>query len=456
MSHDDTILRLREEARSIFEAGVEAADPHRAVVENIRTTDNGGLLIAGQELSQPGQLKIVAIGKASCTMAAAAIDAMKAGGIREELLSTPGMVVVNRENARELSGFEVLATGHPLPNEAGVRAAERIETYLAGGSADQGILVLISGGGSALLPAPAAGLPLEDKRAVTELLLRGGADIREFNTVRKHLSRLKGGGLARIAAPAPTEVLILSDVFDDDLSAIASGPAVPDPTTFDDAIEILKRYEIWKPSPEAIKQHLESGARGHVEETPKPGNAIFENVQQQIIGSNAIRLKAATERARELGYELDVLAEPLTGEAREVAGGFSDVLRKVPRKGGSRRRCAYLAGGETTVTLRGSGKGGRNQEMALAIAAEAAGKSISVPWVFLSGGTDGRDGPTDAAGGVVDAKTIKRGEQGGDDPHRALRDNDSYAFLRRSGDLLMTGGTGTNVADLQVLLYELE
>lgn len=454
MPGDATTQRLRDDARAIFLAGVAAADPCRGVIDAIRAGPNGGVIIAGEEYRAPGSLTIVAIGKASRTMAAAALEAVPSALVD----TSRSAIVVNRENAAPLDPFTVFATGHPVPDEEGVRAARFVEEALSDATAREGVLVLLSGGGSALLPSPAEGVSLDDKRAVTELLLAGGAGIHEVNTVRKHLSRLKGGGLARAARPAALEVLVLSDVFDDDLSSIASGPTVPDPTRFADAIAVLRRYDLWDRTPPAVRTRLEAGADGRIPETPKADDPTFQRVRNTIIGSNLLSLEAARQKADSLGYAVEVIDGPLTGEAREAAGRFVRRLEDARVdsgesgvRGSAASLRALLAGGETTVTIRGEGKGGRNQEMALAV---AMGAPKGVPaWVFLSGGTDGRDGPTDAAGGLVDPETLARGRRAGDDPQRALRENDSYVFLERSGGLLMTGATGTNVADLQVLLW---
>ena len=444
MNSSTTIQKLRDDARAIFLAGVAAADPRRAVLDAIQVGPHGGVIVAGQEVRAPGSLGIVAVGKASRTMAAAALERVPQSLLQKERCS----IVINRENAAPLEPFTVFVSGHPLPDEEGVRAARHVEESFGAATAAQGILLLLSGGGSALLPAPSDGINLADKRAVTELLLAGGADIHEVNTVRKHLSRLKGGGLARAAQPAAVEALILSDVFDDDLSSIASGPTVPDPTTFADAISVLRKYGLWNQTPAAVKKRLEAGKSGEIPDTPGEGDAAFARVKNTIIGSNRLSLEAAREKAHSLGYTVEVIEGALTGEAREAAERFA--LHLGP--GDKPAVGALLAGGETTVTVRGRGKGGRNQEMTLAMAMHAP-EARERPWVFLSGGTDGGDGPTDAAGGLVDAGTVARGREAGEHPQRALAENDSYTFLKACGDLLMTGGTGTNVADLQVLLW---
>jgi hydroxypyruvate reductase len=293
---------------------------------------------------------------------------------------------------------------------------------------------------------------LADKVAATNLLLASGADIGEMNTVRKHLSRLKGGGLARLAARADLHALILSDVLGDDLSTIASGPTVPDPTTFADAKEAMERHGVWQKVPSTVREHIERGVSGQLEETPKPGDPVFERAGSTLIGSNAVSLQAMRKAAADAGFRVVIHDECLRGEAREAAEGFVRAGLAAASAPGGSRPVAVLAGGETTVTLRGKGRGGRNQEMALAFALAAERLKLSGDWVFLSGGTDGRDGPTDAAGGVVDPRTLTRIRDAGADPAALLEDNDSYRALTAAGDLLRTGATGTNVADLQVLL----
>ena len=440
---------LRADAHAIFLAGVAAADPAALVTRALRLGPQGGLRLGDGEIRPPGVLRIVAIGKAACPMAAAA-----AAALPKSIFPGAGIIVVNRENAQPVERFRVLATGHPLPDRAGTEAAVEVERHISGASGNDGLLVLLSGGGSAILPAPAAGLSLEEKVAVTELLLRSGADIGEVNTVRKHLSRLKGGGLARKAYPASVETLILSDVIGDDLSTIASGPTAPDPTSFEDAVDVLKRRGAWQRIPDAARKRLERGAAGEVPDTPEAGDPVFARVSNRILGSNTLSLAAAEQKAGELGYDVRVPSRQLIGEAREAAAFLASQCDReaIPHNRPGRR--AILCGGETTVTVRGTGRGGRNQELALAfaLAVEQQDDTSPDPWALLSGGTDGIDGPTDAAGALVDGGTLRRGRSAGFDPARALEQNDSYAFLDGAGDLLRTGATGTNVADLQILL----
>jgi hydroxypyruvate reductase len=441
---------LRAGALRLFRAGVEAADPEKAVARSLQVTDASlsiRLDSGGWRTGRWRQVRVASFGKAACTMARAAARILP-----REILHVPGVAVTNYENVADVPHFDVVGAGHPLPDSNGVIGAKAVSRLIGDARPGELALVLISGGGSALLPYPSEGIPLADKVAATNLLLASGADIGEMNTVRKHLSRLKGGGLARLAARADLHALILSDVLGDDLSTIASGPTVPDPTTFADAKEAMERHGVWQKVPSTVREHIERGVSGQLEETPKPGDPVFERAGSTLIGSNAVSLQAMRKAAADAGFRVVIHDECLRGEAREAAEGFVRAGLAAASAPGGSRPVAVLAGGETTVTLRGKGRGGRNQEMALAFALAAERLKLSGDWVFLSGGTDGRDGPTDAAGGVVDPRTLTRIRDAGADPAALLEDNDSYRALTAAGDLLRTGATGTNVADLQVLL----
>lgn len=438
-------------------AGVEAADPAAAVKRALRVEGRRiDILLApgvpDSELrSAPWTaVRPIAIGKAAIAMGRA-VSAL----LPESLFQGGGLIVTNHENAasgEEVPGFEVIGAGHPLPDEAGLRAGQRVMEIAGQAGEDELLLVLVSGGGSALLPAPAPPITLVEKIATTDLLLASGADIVQMNCVRKHLSALKGGGLARHAAPASLHALILSDVIGDDLSAIASGPTVPDATSFAEAIAILEQGGVWDRAPESVRQRLEAGRDGIIEETPKPGDAVFQRTGATLIGSNGMSLAATEKRAQDLGFETRVVSRALCGEAQAAAARLLDeALVAGPGAGQS---LALLAGGETTVTLRGDGRGGRNQELALAFALGAAERGLKGRWTFLSGGTDGRDGPTDAAGGLVDPGSLARIAAAGGDAGALLANNDSYQALGLAADLLQPGATGTNVADLQILLLE--
>jgi len=439
-----SVEALRAQAVAVFEAGVRAADPRRAVMDGLRRTSTGRPVIGREALHEDGELRVVAFGKAAVTMARAAAESLSS-----EEFAGPGIVVVNPENAAELDRFQVFASSHPVPDAIGVAAGAAVEAYLANSHDLDALLVLISGGGSALLPSPAPGVSLEDKIEATRLLLACGAPIQEVNCVRKHLSTLKGGGLARLASPARIEALILSDVIGDDLSSIASGPTAPDPTSFQDALDILVRYELRESIPAAVRRRFEQGVAGQIADTPAAGDPVFSRVENRLVGSNRQSLSAARDWAREQGFEVVIASSELLGEARDAA---AELLAFGRQQWDGERRMAILAGGETTVTLRGEGLGGRNQETALAFSLLCEANPLSGSWAFLSGGTDGRDGPTDAAGGLVDAGTPQRIRHSGLDPTAELDRNNSYVALAAAADLLMTGATGTNVADLQFLL----
>jgi hydroxypyruvate reductase len=436
--------KLRRDARAIFDAGLESADAHAAITRQVRC-DGACLDVAGHRynLSRYHHIYVAGAGKASARMAQA-IEAIIGDGI------TNGLVIVKRGYGLATEKIEIVEAGHPLPDEAGLEASARLIALLEGAQADDLVLCLISGGGSALLVSPREGISLQDKRDVTERLLKSGAPIQEVNAVRKHLSQVKGGGLARSAYPATLVSLILSDVVNDPVEAIASGPTAPDPTTCTDCIRILQRYELWPAIPGAVRNLLKMGTRGETADTPKETDAIFSNVKNVVVGNNLLAAQGARQRARELGYQSCILSSTIEGEARIAAGFHLAIAREVLESGEPLTTPACLiSGGETTVTVRGQGKGGRNQEFALAAALEIDGNERIV---VLSAGTDGTDGPTDAAGAIVDGTTIRRGEDKGLDARACLQDNDSYRFLLGTGDLLVTGPTFTNVMDLRLML----
>jgi hydroxypyruvate reductase len=438
---------MRQDAVKIFQAGIAAADPYQAVKR----------YLSSERFGDYSKVHLIAFGKAACRMAQAAQEIIPAGK-----LAGRGIAVTNYENVRHLDNVDVIGAAHPLPDANGLKAAQLIAERVQHAQKYELVLVLVSGGGSALIPFPAGQITLQEKIATTDLLLASGATINQINCVRKHLSQLKGGGLVRMAAPAHVHALILSDVLGDDLSSIASGPTVADNSTYGDAIEILKAKGVWEQVPANVRQHLEQGNLGHIAETPKPGDGIFNNTEHTLIGSNTISVDTMLDAAQKLGYETELYSDCLSGEARTVGETLvaQCVERRLP-KGGAlgevalhNKPIALLAGGETTVTLKGNGRGGRNQEMALAFALAAEQHGLTGNWTFLSGGTDGRDGPTDAAGGIVDQYTIKRMTQAGVNPIERLENNDSYTALKASDDLVNTGATGTNVADLQILLLQ--
>jgi glycerate 2-kinase len=391
-----------------------------------------------------GRLVLVAAGKASSAMAGAAEEVL--GAFVSEALA------VDTSDRIPLTRTRRLIAGHPVPDEAGRRAADQVEDLVRGLGADDLLLLLLSGGASALLPAPVEGLTLDDKARTTSALLRAGATIGELNAVRKHLSRLKGGGLARAAAPARVVCLALSDVVGDDPSTIASGPVVPDATTYAFALQVLERTGVRDMVPAAVRRHLDAGARGDRPETPKPGDPLFRRVRFEVVGSNRLSVSAAAAEARRHGLRPHVLTTRLEGESREVARALVAVLRECVEEGRpAAPPVCLLAGGETTVTVRGTGHGGRNQELVVAAVEPLA--AFPVAAVVASLATDGIDGHSDAAGGVADNRTVARADALGLAPPAAfLAENDSRSFLGPLGDLILTGPTGTNVMDLTALL----
>lgn len=449
---NQSIKALRNSAFNIFQAGVAAADPYQAVKRCLMADGNQlQILLDDRGDTRTGnwaKIHLIAFGKAACPMIEAALDSIPA-----HYLSGQAIAVTNYENVKPVPGVNVIGAAHPLPDEAGLNAARLGAKTAQAAKEGELVLVLVSGGGSALLPYPVNSVTLQEKILTTDLLLASGATINQINCVRKHLSQLKGGGLTRMVAPADLHALILSDVIGDDLSAIASGPTVPDESTFSDAVDVLKHKDIWHKVPDSVRHYLESGQQGKARETPKSNEPFFAKSSHTLIGSNSISVNALIQVARGQGFEAVLYSNNLCGEARAEAEKLV-LSAKAQISGAGKRPLALLAGGETTVTVKGDGRGGRNQELALAFAISAEEQGLPGNWVFLSGGTDGRDGPTDAAGGMVDSCTIQRLLAAGVNPIDKLDNNDSYTALKNSEDLLMTGATGTNVADLQILLIQ--
>jgi glycerate 2-kinase len=426
-------LTLRESARSIFDAALAAGDVRPLVTR----------ALTGIARPAKGRVLVVGAGKASGAMAAAVEEAW-GDGIAD------GVVAVKDGYTVPTRTIRLLEAGHPVPDERGAAAAREIHALARTAGADDLLLVLVSGGGSALTPAPVPPITLGDKQVMTRLLLAAGATINQLNAIRKHVSLLKGGQLARAAAPARIESLLLSDVVGDPLDVIASGPTTPDVSTFAEAIDILERFGLRERAPRAIVQRLEHGARGDLPETPKPGDPLFSRVRNSVIGNNALIVEAAAARARELGLSPHVLTRTLEGEARDMAGRFVEMARAIQAgRGPVTVPACVIAGGEITVTITGRGKGGRCQEFALAAALGMEGLRDVV---ILAAGTDGTDGPTEAAGAIVDGASMDRARTLGHDPSACLAENDSNAVLARTGDLLVTGPTNTNLLDLYLAL----
>jgi glycerate 2-kinase len=435
----DTKTR-REKVLPILDAALEAVDPVIAVKRHMSLQDDS--LVIGQriyDLRQYEMIYAIGGGKAGGAMAKAA----------EEILGprlTGGLINTKYGYVTETRTVRINEAGHPIPDAAGMRGANQMVDIARGATERDLVICLISGGGSALMTLPVDGITLADVEALTSALLRCGATINEINTIRKHLSQIKGGNLSRLAYPAEVVSLILSDVVGSPLDVIASGPTVPDSSTFAEAYGIVERYGLLDELPPSIVQHLRQGKEGSISETPKAGDPIFSKTHNLIIASNEVAAQAATGKAESLGFYTLLLSTFVEGEAREVAHVFSAVAKEILHSGQPVPRPAcVVAGGETTVTISGRGKGGRNQELALAAAIQIEDLE-EVMIVALA--TDGTDGPTDAAGAIADGSTLRRAGDKGLSARDYLADNDSYHFFEALEDLIITGPTNTNVNDL--------
>jgi hydroxypyruvate reductase len=440
-------MNMQECVKRLTQAALEAVDPAQAVREAVQK-EGSHLSIAGAEydLDRFERVFVLGGGKAGAPMAQALAEILGAK-------LTAGWINVKEGHLVDAPLPKTLTiheAGHPIPNAAGQLGAQRILELAGEAGAQDLVFCLISGGGSALLPLPVEGITLADLQALTDALLRCGATINEINAVRKHCSQIKGGQLARAASPAPIVSLLLSDVVGNPLDVIASGPTVPDTDTFDDAYAVLCKYDIVNDVPQNIVTRIRAGMAGDLPDTPKLGDAIFGRVQNVVVGSNAIAAQAAQGAAQEMGFNTLLLSTYIEGEASQVAQVAAAIAKSLMVEGWPLPRPAcVIAGGETTVTVRGSGKGGRNQELALAAALALEGwQGVTV----FTLATDGTDGPTDAAGAVIDGETIARARQLDMSAADFLARNDSYSFFDRLGDLIRTGPTNTNVNDLLFIL----
>lgn len=436
----------RTHLHTFFTAAVAAVDP-RTLIGRTAAVAHNHLLIRSQQQGTPTRtfplserVFIIGAGKGAGLLAEG-LEAVLGARVHG------GVVVIPTGVSADIQRVTLTHGEHPLPGPGSLNGAEQLLSLLAAKQPSDLFCFCLTGGASSLLVSPAVGLSLADKLTVNRLLLACGADIHELNIVRKHLSRIKGGHLARLVSPATVVSFILSDVIDDDLSTIGSGPTVPDASTFRDAWHILEQYQLLDQIPVSVSTHLAAGCRGMQTETPKPGDPVFANVHNFLLGSNRIALAAAATAAQALGFLPLVLPTPVSGDTTEAARQFAAVLRR--QLVTISDPLCLLAGGETTVHVTGHGKGGRNQEFALVVAHELAGEDC---WVLLSAGTDGIDGPTDAAGAFVDGHTVRRAQTQGLDPAHVLAENDSYRFFMTLGDLFSPGPTGTNVMDLKIAL----
>jgi len=438
---------LRSDLARIWTAALLAVDPDAAVAKFVKR--RGAILtIRGHSFNmrEAGNIWVIGAGKAVAPM----------GQSLERVLGSylsGGLLVTKYGHSLPLERLEIMEAGHPLPDRNGVLAGDRISELVDTRMGDGDLVFcLLSGGGSSLLVAPASGITWEDKQKCTQLLLRSGATIHEMNAVRKHLSKLKGGGLARLLASTPTVSLILSDVVGDDLDTIASGPMVPDSTTFAECLEIFKRLKIAGKMPHSIRKRFAEGIGGGIPDTPKSGNPIFRNKLNLIIGSNSQACSAAAGEAKRRGYKTMVISSRIEGDTREAALFHLSMVREIVFEGRPLARPAcIISGGETTVRVTGKGLGGRNMEFSMCCTRPLS--RLSSPCAVASLGTDGTDGPTDAAGAIADNQTLARSLECGDRfLENCIENNDSYRFFQRLGDLIMTGPTRTNVMDLHIFL----
>lgn len=424
----------RKTVVEIFQSALKAVDPYDAVKEKIPYI---------QSIFQKGQYNkflLISFGKAAYPMAVA-VEEIFGKKITDGIIITKYGHSIKEKNTT-LKFYE---GGHPVPDEQGMTATQEVLQLVKDVDSKTFILCLVSGGGSSLFVSPGDGLTLEDKKKTTELLMKAGADIYELNAVRKHLSKVKGGRFAEIVYPAKLVSLIISDVMGDKLDVIASGATSDDESTFIDALSVLNKYKIDSKVPRAVMDFLTKGKDGLIKETPKNGSPVFQNVENIIIGSNKIALDGAIKKAEELGFDTKLLSSELKGKAKDAAHWL--VQEALAQK---KKNTCLIAGGETTVVVKGNGKGGRNMELALTFALEIENHE---GLTFLSAGTDGTDGPTDAAGAIVDGLTVKKARTIGLQPEKFLDDNDSYTFFSKTGELYITGPTKTNVMDIQVILW---
>lgn len=446
---------MRETLERIYRAGLDPVRPGR-LIRSAVTVAGDTLRVRGWpgrvDLRGVRRIVVIGAGKASASMALALQEVLD-GRI------DGGAIATKAGHGERLDRIEVIEAGHPVPDRASHRAARAVLRHCRDADAGTLVIGLISGGGSALLAAPldtagrAPAIDLDDKRRVTELLLASGATIQEMNCVRKHLSQVKGGRLAALIHPARSLNLILSDVVGDRLDTIASGLTAADPTTYADALAITGRYGVTAALPAAARRLLEAGRAGRLAETPKPGAAHLAGVHNVLLGSNLAALSAARAEAQAQGWPTLALSSQIVGEAREVAKVYLAIGADAARHGvAASAPCCVIGGGETTVTVRGGGRGGRNQEMALAFLIGSADHAERGRLHFLAASTDGTDGPTDATGAFADPAVYDAARRLGLNPRRYLDRNDSYAFFDHAGGLLRTGPTRTNVGDLQVLL----
>lgn len=452
---NNTDQKLRTDALKILEQALSSVDPKKAIQNSVSIHENILRINDKQhDLSKTDHIIVVGGGKAAPVMTE---TVLKIIGDRV----SGGSVNVLRGTVEEfdLKTITVHEASHPIPDQAGVKGVQNMIELVSGLTEKDIVLTLISGGGSALMPFPANGISLGDMQEVTRLMLMTGATINELNAVRKHLSAFKGGQFARACYPASVVSLIISDVIGDPVDTIASGPTAPDSTTFNDATNALTRYTIIDKVPRSVKEHLLSGVNGKIPETPKKDDPIFKNVFNYVIANNLTACKAAQQKAKELGYDPIIVSTSVEGQACNIGREYADIVKQISETNSKeikvlesiikvKNPSALILGGETTVTVKGSGIGGRNQEVALSAIPGVSGLNC----VLAALGTDGIDGPTDAAGAIIDGTSLERSISKNLDVETYLESNNAYVFFKELGDLIFTGPTGTNVNDITLIL----
>ena len=431
----------------LFNHGVSSVQP-KNILDKFLFVNKKGITIKENKKKKTykkiNNIFVICIGKASVDMALT----IKSIFSKNSLKIKKGIVVVNKENFKNVQGFKCFASGHPIPNSNGLKAAKFIKNSLKNLTKDDLILMLISGGGSALLPFPVNEITLKDKILTNKLLLSSGANIKEINSVRKHLSQFKGGNLIKLCYPAKIHGLILSDVIGDDLSSISSGMTTFDETSFSDVLSILKKYKLWGKVPIKVKNYISKGLRNMDLETPKKNNKVFKETTNTLIGSNTICLKNIDQFCKKKKLDSKIIFKNIDMDVKKFSEYFVEKIKSIKVK----KPLILLSGGETTVKVRGNGKGGRNQEFSLHFMREMKRKHPKKDFFLLSAGTDGRDGPTNAAGGIVDTSSIDKVKKKNINLNKELKKNNSYGVLKKINSLVIIKGTNTNVADIQILL----
>ena len=432
---------------SLFNHGVSNVQP-RNILKNFIKVDKTKIIVSNNSYSKTynnfKNILPICVGKASVDMGNTALSLLK--NFENEI--SEGVIVVNKENFKKVKGFKCFSSGHPVPDKNGLLASLHIEKKLHSLSEKDLVLFFLSGGGSALLPYPSANIKIEQKVSLNRKLLNSGADIKEINTVRKHLSKIKGGNLLKMSFPAKVHSFILSDVIGDDLSSISSGPTVPDETSFNDVKKILRKYNLWNDIHKSIKAHIELGILDKSLETPDKTNKVFLNVENTLIGSNNLCLKSIDSLCKKKDINSKIWKTNIEGDVQVIAKNFVRDLKKKNYK----KPIILISGGESTVKIKGKGKGGRNQEFALHFIKNIRKSLSNLKFTLLSAGTDGRDGPTNAAGAIVNDKSLDLIENKNINLNKELENNNSYQVLKKINSLVIINGTNTNVADIQLLM----